>query len=203
MMTSTNATRLGLAAAVVLLAVASTACGKEYVRDTQDPSIDNAAMSTGLDKDDIQRMLADNLNNLRGAPIMNQWRQDRGQDIVAIFPFINETSEHIDSSLSAILSEAETWLTDSQAVTVVSQERQRAMIGEVEQQQNAVFNPAHIAQYGKQLGVKYYLTGKVQTADERTSSARRVQYFLFMQVLSVETGEILFQNKTGLTKAII
>jgi len=28
-------------------------CGKEYVRGSQDPSIDNAAMSTGLDKDDI------------------------------------------------------------------------------------------------------------------------------------------------------
>ena len=39
---------------------------KEYVRGSQEPGIDSAAMSTGLDKQDIQQMLKENLNNLRG-----------------------------------------------------------------------------------------------------------------------------------------
>lgn len=188
-----------LAACLALATV--TACGgKEYVRDSQDPSIDNAAMSTGLDKDDIQRMLSENLNNLRAAPIMTQWRADRAQDTVSIFPFLNQTSEHIDSQLDAILSEAEQWLVDAQVVTMVSREQQNRMIAEVEGQQHPVFNPAHIAQYGKQLGVKYYLTGKVQTSDERTRGERRVQYFLFMQVIEVETSAIRWQHKAYVTK---
>ena len=32
---------------------------------------------------------------------------------------------------------------------------------------------------------------------------RRVQYTLFMQVLNSETGEILFQNKASVTKALV
>jgi PBP1b-binding outer membrane lipoprotein LpoB len=47
------------------------------------------------------------------------------------------------------------------------------------------------------------VTGKVYSADERQSGERRVQYFMFIQVLSVETGEILFQHKTSVTKALI
>jgi uncharacterized protein (TIGR02722 family) len=184
------------------LALASSACGKEYVRGSQDPSIDNPAMSTGIDKDDIQRMLSENLNNLRVAPVMEQWRSDRGKDSVAVFPFQNETTEHIEPQLSAILSEAETWLVDSGVVTVISRERQNQMIAEVEGQQHPVFNPEHAAQYGRQLGAKYFITGKVSAADERTKDARRVQYFFFMQVIDVETSAIRWQHKAYVTKMV-
>ena len=54
---------------LLAIGLATSGCGKEYVRGSQDPSIDNAAMSTGIDKDDIQRMLSENLNNLRTAPV--------------------------------------------------------------------------------------------------------------------------------------
>jgi PBP1b-binding outer membrane lipoprotein LpoB len=199
MKTSACLAMLGLA----LTVPAVSGCGgKEYVRGSSDPSIDNPAMSTGIDKDDIQRMLSENLNNLRVSPVMEQWRADRGKDSVAVFPFQNETTEHIDSQLSAILSEAETWLVDSAVVTVISRERQNQMIAEVEGQQNPVFNPTHAAQYGKQLGAKYFITGKVSASDERTKDARRVQYFFFMQVIDVETSAIRWQHKAYVTKMV-
>jgi hypothetical protein len=47
------------------------------------------------------------------------------------------------------------------------------------------------------------VTGKVFTSDERQDGERRVQYFMFIQVLEVETGQILFQHKSAVTKAII
>lgn len=188
--------------ALLVFAFAQFGCGKEYVRDVHDPSIDNPAMSTGLDKDDIQRMLSENLNNLRKAPIMDLWRQNRGKDTVAVFPFQNETSEHVDPQLAAILSEAETWMVESGVVTVISRERQNQMIAEVEGHQNAIFNPAHVAQYGRQLGAKYFITGKVAAADERTDDERRVQYFFFMQVIEVETSAIRWQHKAYITKMV-
>jgi penicillin-binding protein activator len=188
---------------VAALSFSGVGCGgKEVVRDSNDPSIDNAAMSTGLDKDDIQRMLKENLDSLRTAPVMDMWRSDKGQDTVAIFPFQNETSEHVDDMLQASLSEAETWLVESNTVTVVSREKQNAMIGEVEGQKGAAFNPAHIALYGQQLGTKYFVTGKVYTNDERTGDKRRVQYFFFMQIIEVQTSAIRWQHKAYVTKEI-
>jgi hypothetical protein len=76
------------------------------------------------------------------------------------------------------------------------------MIREVEGQQSPVSNPAHAAQYGKQLGAKYFVTGKVSGNDERTDGERRVQYFLFLQVIDIETSAIKWQRKTYITKAI-
>ena len=194
-----HTTLLVLAAAVGLFGCASN---KEYVRGTQDPKLDAAAMSTGLDKQDIQRMLSECLNQLRTAPIMEEWRATKPRPTVAIFPFLNQTTEHIESQLDAMLGETEQWLVDSQIVTVISRERQNQMIAEVEGQKRPVFNPSNAAKYGRQLGAKYYVTGKIQTSDERTEDARRVQYFVFMQVIEIETSAIRWQHKAYVTKAV-
>ena len=191
-----------LVAASLFVSLAAAGCGKEVVRGADDPSIDAHALSTGLDKEDIQRALRDTLNKLRVAPVMNEWRTTNPPPVVAVFPFQNSTSEHIDSMLDTTLSEAETWLIESNVVSVVARDRQNQMIREVEGQQNPVFNPAHAAKYGKQLGAKYFITGKVSAADERSDDMRRVQYFLYMQVIDVETSAIRFQAKAEITKAI-
>jgi uncharacterized protein (TIGR02722 family) len=192
-----------LPALVLALASAAGGCARpEYVRGSQDPRIDSPAMSTGLDKQDIQQMLKENLNNLRTSPVMDTWREGRGKTVVTVFPFSNETTEHIESQLGAILSEAETWMVESNTVTVVARDRQNQIIADIEGSRSPVFNPAHVAQYGKQLGAQYFLTGKVQTSDERTEDARRVQYFFFMQVIEVETGAIRWQHKAYATKML-
>jgi penicillin-binding protein activator len=104
--------------------------------------------------------------------------------------------------LDTILSETETWILESNVATVVARDRQNQMIREVEGQQNPVFNPAHAAKYGKQLGAKYFITGKVSGNDERNEDMRRVQYFLYMQVIEIETSVIKFQAKSEITKAV-
>jgi hypothetical protein len=188
------------------VSVGATGCAsRQYVRGSDDPSVDRPAMSTGLDKDDVERSLQTLLNELRVAPVMTEWRAKAGQgdrQTVSIAPFINETSEHIDPQLDAMLSETETWLVGSGVTRVVSQERQADMIRQVEGAQHPVFDPRHIPQYGKQLGVKFFITGKVGASDERTDDARRVQYFIFMQVIDAETSEIRWQQKAYITKAI-
>jgi PBP1b-binding outer membrane lipoprotein LpoB len=191
--------------ALVTAIVAMAGCAPQYVRGTDDPSVDRAAMSTGLDKDDIERSLQTLLNQMRDAQIMTEWRVKAGQgdrQTIAVAPFINETDEHIDPQLDTMLSDTESWMVNSQIARVVSQERQAEMIRQVEGAQHPVFDPRHIPQYGKQLGVKFFITGKVGAADERTDDARRVQYFIFMQVIDAETSEIRWQQKAYVTKAI-
>jgi penicillin-binding protein activator len=195
-------------AALVPAMVASLAlfgCGREYVRGSDDPSVDRAAMSTSLDKDDIERSLQTLLNQMRDASVMTEWRVKAGQgdrQTIAVSPFINETTEHIDPQLDTMLSDTEGWLVNAQIARVVSQERQAEMIRQVEGAQHPVFDPRHIPQYGKQLGVKFFITGKVGASDERADDARRVQYFIFMQVIDAETSEIRWQQKAYVTKAL-
>jgi penicillin-binding protein activator len=195
---------LGALAALALPLTAGCS-NHEVVRGSDEPGIDRPAMSTALDKDDIERALQTLLGQLRVAPIMDEWRARAGQNdrqTVAIAPFTNETSEHIEPQLDSMLGETETWLVNSNICRVIDRSRQDQMIREVEGEQHPVFDPRHIPQYGKQLGVKFYITGKVGSSDERTDEARRVQYFIFMQVIAVETSEIRWQQKAYVTKAV-
>src|SRR5262245_9470219 len=191
------------ALAVIVITCAVPGCGSSYVRGNEVEGLDDSAMSTGIDKRDMQQLLHENLKSLMSSGIANSWNQDHSRPTLAIYPLANETSEHIDSQLNALLSDVETFMVNSNLVTVVSVERQRQMIAEIEKQHGGGFDPNHIAEYNRQLGAKYYLTGKVFTADERADEERRVQYFMFMQLIDVATSGVVWQNKSQFTKALV
>ena len=196
--------KTGIAAAALACAAAACSSGPRAVRGSDEPGLDYAAMITGLDRRDLQQMLNENMQIMRNSPVVQRWMQE-DRPPVAVLPIQNETTEHIESALNALLSDVETQLINWGAVRVISLANQQQMLDEIRRQydQQNGFDQTKIAHWGKQIGSRYFVTGKVYTTDERVGDQRRVQYYLFMQVLSVETGEILWQNKTSTTKAII
>ena len=188
--------------AAATLALASCSSGPRAVRGTDEPGLDYEAMSTGLDKRDLQRMMNENMQVMRTSAVVQRWMQE-DRPPVAVLPLQNETSEHIDSALNALISDIETQLINWGAVRVISLQHQQNMMEEIRRQYSDGFDQTKIAHWGKQIGARYFVTGKVYTTDERVGDQRRVQYYLFIQVMNVETGEIMFQNKTNTTKAII
>jgi PBP1b-binding outer membrane lipoprotein LpoB len=198
----TVATRSLLVVGITLGASAAGCSSPTYVRGGEVEGFDDQAMGTTLDKRDLDQLAHENLKALLSSGIARQWNEDRSKPTLAIYPLANETTEHVGSQLDALLSDIETFMVNSNLVTVVSVERQRQMIAELEKQHGGGFDPAHIAEYNKQLGAKYYLTGKVYASDQRAEDERRVQYFMFMQVIDVATSAVVWQNKAGVTKGI-
>jgi penicillin-binding protein activator len=195
--------KLFLLAIGCCLSAVSVGCGgAEAVRGDDVAGLDNQAMSTGLDRRDLQKMLDENLRALQSSGAGKRWAEE-GRPSVATIPMKNETSEHIDSALEALISDVETNLINWGVVRVISLENQAGLMEEIRRQYAGGFDQAQVATWGKQIGAKYIITGKVFTTDERSSDTRRVQYYMFMQAISVETGEVLFQNKTAVTKALI
>lgn len=192
-----------VAGATAMSAMFLSACGKPtVVRGQDEAGLDQAAMSTGLDKRDLETLLREDLEALKGSAVVRRW-EGENMPTVAILPIQNDTSEHIDGALEALLSDIETVLVNAGHVRVVSRERQAQLIEEVKKQNaSGAFNPAQIAAWGQQLGARYFVTGKVYSTAERLNDERRVQYYLFMQVLDAQTGDILFQNKAGITKLL-
>lgn len=181
-------------------------CGPKAVRGgegTDNPDLDEGAMSTGLDRKDLNDLMKVNIGALMNSPLWGAWRSGGAQPVVAIWPVKNETTEHIDSQLHTLLSDMETELINSGVVAVVSRERQAELIQESNIQQSADFNPAMAAQLGRQIGAQFFVTGKVQAVDERAKGERRVQYTLFMQIMEVETGIVRFQTKSERSKALV
>jgi penicillin-binding protein activator len=198
-----NRTRTWAFLFLLVPALAAAGCGgAQPVRGEEMEGLDDEAMSTGLDKRDLQRMLHENMQALQSSAVIRRW-QSENRPTLAVLPLRNETSEHVDSALQALASDIETRLVNAGHVRVISLEHQSQLIEEIRRQYSSAFDPAQIARWGKQVGARYVVTGKVFDTAERHAGERRVQYFLFLQVLDVETGEILFQNKTGVTKALV
>lgn len=202
-----NRGRLGWGALALAGALIALACAgpqeSTFVRGEEVPGIDNPAMSTGLDKVDLEKLFAENSQHMRASRFYREMASRGERSTVAIYPFKNETSEHIGPQLQALLSKMETQLVNEGVVSVISHERQAELLGELKVQQSDYFDPQKRVQIGRQLGTKYFITGKVYDSAERTSDVRRVQYFFFMQAINVETGAIEWQNEAELTKALV
>jgi uncharacterized protein (TIGR02722 family) len=188
---------------LLALSVPAVACGgPKAVRGDEVSGLDDQAMSTGLDRRDLQKMLHENMQALQSSAVVKRWETEN-RPAVAVIPLRNETSEHIDSSIDALLADIETTLVNAGHVRVISMDQQPALVEEIKRQYAGAFDPSQVAKWGKQVGARYIVTGRVYSTDERQSGERRVQYYMFIQVLDVESGEILFQHKTAVTKALI
>ena len=193
---------LALLVAVGLLAAG---CAPTVVRGgagTGNPEVDQAALSVGLDRDDINYLVHENIQSLSNSNFWQRTVRGGPKPTVAIWPIENRTTRHMEDELLTILSSIETSLINSGDVRMVNRGRQEALIDEIGWEQGAAFDPATVQRLGRQLGVKYYVTGRVTSVDEKLSGVRRLQYSLFLQALQVETGELLWQNEVTRTKQI-
>jgi len=188
---------------VIFAVLSGCGGGPAYVRGSDVPELDEYAMSTKFDKRDLEKLFKQNEGHLQSSALMKRWKMSTKDVRVAVFTIKNETSEHVDSQLETLLAKFETSLINSGTVTVISRERQRMLIEELKQQRSAAFNPNQTAQLGKQLGAQYFITGKLTSSSEKTGSEKRVQYFLFMQAVEIETGAVRWQTEANLTKGLI
>lgn len=191
------------AALVIVIALAAVGCGPTYVRGSEVEGLDDYAMSTGLDKRDLEKLFDENMKSLLESALAAKWQAEPEAPLVSLFPVNNETSEHIRDQLDALLSKMETKLINGGIATIVDHAQQDALIQEVMKQQGGAFDEAKSATVGRQLGAKYFLTGKVYDSAERAEDERRVQYFLFMKIVEVETGVVRWQNEANLTKGLV
>ncbi len=187
---------------IVLAPLLAHCGGPRAVRGEDVAGLDDQAMSTGLDKRDLDKMLRENLAALQTSAVVQQWEKE-DRPAVSVVPLRNETTEHVDSALDALISDIETTLVNAGHVRVISLQDQPKLVEEIKRQYSGAFDPSQVAKWGKQVGARYIVTGKVYSTDERQAKERRVQYFMFIQVLEVETGEVRFQHKTAVTKALI
>jgi penicillin-binding protein activator len=188
---------------LLVCGMAFAGCGANYVRGDEVEGLDDLAMSTGLDKKDLEKLFDQNIDALMTSAVVAKWKEAENPPLVSIFPIANETSEHIRDSLDALLSKMETKLVNSGVVLMIDHDQQDALIAEIRKQQGGEFDQSKSAEIGRQLGAKFFITGKVHSSSEKVDGEKRVQYFLFLKVVEIETGAIRWQNEANLTKGLV
>jgi hypothetical protein len=201
--------RLGyvLALGSVVLVTAASGCGPKAVRGgpgTSNRNLDEPAMSVGLDREDLEYLASTNVEAFKKSTI---WKETIEQatvpPLVSMWPIQNATTQHIDDQVAALLSSVETYLVNSRQVGVVNRERQMELVQELRLRQSDIYDPVTAGKLGRQLGARYFVTGKITCVDERLKKTHRVQYSLILQVIEVETGLTRFQNEATRSKALI
>ena len=198
-------TRTIISLILLTLCIDLSGCGPRYLRSGEDRSFEDAAMSTRLDRRDLEVMFKRATAALDKGGLMRHWKalnRDGQQATLAVLSIENETSEHVDTSLMTLVKKLETSLINDGIVTVISRSQQPSLIRELRAQGGKEFDQAQVAAMGRQLGAKYLLTGKLYDIAEKSAKGRRVQYFLFMQIIEVETGAIRWQIEVDTLKGL-
>ena len=188
---------------VVLMLVAA-ACGPTFRRASEDPEIDRAALSVRLDRVDLELALDGWIDGFESSPFVARVGALEERPTIAILSISNETSEHIGSALDNLLSSAETKLVQSGRWRVVDNTTLtgNAILAERVRSLGDDVDPETIAALGSELGIHYFINGRVGETAEKTSSTRRVQYFLYLRVTNVATREVEWQEQIDITKQI-
>lgn len=204
----------GSAKMLTLGALAASLCAlvgcadPKPVSDAELQQIDEQAMSLRLDRTDVDYLYETNLEHLQKSELLAQWAQwaqsdaDDAHAAVGVFPMSHHTGQEIDRALKALQSKLEAALAQTGIVEVVSLENQAELIAEVKRQHSMAYEPTRIARMGRQIGARYILTGKAYDVAEAVEGERRVQYLLVVQVIEVETGEVKFEHRSELTRAV-
>ncbi len=198
--------RPGVVLSVLLAFAVLAGCAAQAIRGgegTANPDLDRAAFSVKLDRDDITYLVDDYLQKLEPSRFWQEAVKGASTPpTVAIWPIQNATSQHLDEQMLTLQSSIETALVNTGAVRVVDRSRQNSLAREIGIQHGAAYDPSTAQRLGRQLGVKYFFTGKITSVDERLNKQRRVQYTLFLQVIEIENGLIRFQNEVARSKAL-
>ena len=195
---------LAATSGVVVLAVSLAAggCGPTFTRASDEPEIDDPAMSTRLDRRDLELALEQWLTGLEASPFMVSLPRDK--PTIAILKIANDTSEHIGGALDNLLNSMETKLVNSGVWTVVDNSRLAtdANMAERLRQLGDTVDPQTRVALGKEYGIHYFVLGRVGEGVEEVKDTRRVQYFLFLRVTDVATNQIKYQDQVDLTKQV-
>ena len=175
--------------------------GPTYQRGSDDPSIDEAALSTKLDRVDLETALDEWYEQFAESRFVTDANPADPQSI-SVLSIKNNTSEHISSALRALIQSVETKLVNSGVFDVVANDQQALAAIDGALAGGDSVDPATLAEAGKRLGVRYFIYGDVGDTTEKTKDRRRVQYYLFLKVVEVETGRLIFQQKIDKTKQI-
>lgn len=187
-----------LSAAVLSLAACS---GPKFERGSDDASIDKAALSTGLDREDLEGALTEWYAEFAASGFVTGSDAEDPKSI-SVLSIENNTTEHISSGLRSLITSVETKLVNSGVFIVVANDKQAEAAINRELSRSDAYDQASIAAAGKRLGVKYLIYGDVGDTAEKTSDKRRVQYYLFLKVVEVESGRLIFQQQIDRTKQL-
>lgn len=162
--------------------------------------LDEAAVSTGIDMKDWRFAIHELVNSMKASPFYYQMGPDA--KTVAASDFINDSSSHLDVGFLREMLEEE--MINSGRFRLVEEAKREQLIKTLQFQNAATefFDASTVAEKGRQLGVQYFIQGKVLGNRERGADVIRNQYLIVVEMVDVSTAEKVFKKTVPVTKQL-
>ena len=105
----------------------------------------------------------------------------------------NETDEHVNTR--TIMEKIRTRLINDGIARFVDDQALNDILNQLKFQQSGLFDNSTVAQIGKLVGAKYILRGTISSIRKRSDRKDVIYYNITLQVVSIETGEIIWTDE--------
>lgn len=185
-------------AALLLFLGALPGCGASVVRGSDSPKINDPALSVRFDQRDVNQIVGKMVDELLASAFFAEVTEGPEKPRIAIDELVNETDQHLNTE--EVLTLIQGKVVNTRKMTFVDKAAREKAERELGMQLRDVVAAGTAAQVGRQLGFRYFLTGKIWSVTERLKGVKRVQYRVILKVLDIESLAIEWQAEESVTK---
>ena len=191
---------------VVAAAVLVIGCGGREVTRT-DP--DTTTDLSGYWNETDARMVADSMiDQCLGGTWLGDFESMHGgvrgegidEPVIVVGGVYNESSEHINTDI--FMNEIERAFLESGRIQVAAGGTSRTEIRTEREDQSIFASPETAAQYGREIGADYVMTGDIGSIVDEEGSTRSVYYQISLELVDVETALKVWMGSLEIKKII-
>lgn len=188
---------------VVFSLLIVTACGSREVTRTDTDTVTDLS---GYWNDTDARIVADSIVEQVLDSRIQGLNERLSGDRVASLPVIvvggvrNQSMEHIN--VDVFMSEIERSLLNSGRFQIAAGGRERDEVRGERRDQSIFASPATAAEFGREIGADYVMTGTVNSIEDEADGTRAVFYQVNIELIDVETALKVWMGSTEIKKII-
>ena len=179
------------------------ACGsREVTRTATDTVTDLSGYWNDTDARQVANSIVDQCLNGRwfDTHSRNEDSRVRNIPVVVVGGVRNQSTEHIN--VDVFMSEIERSLLNSGEFQIAAGGRERDEVRGERGDQSVFASPATAAEFGREIGANYVLTGTVNSIEDREGSTRVIFYQVNLEMIDVETALKVWMGSTEIKKVI-
>ncbi|MCK5035178.1 MAG: penicillin-binding protein activator LpoB [Candidatus Sabulitectum sp.] len=189
---------------VVFALLVVTACGSREVTRTDTDTVTDLS---GYWNDTDARIVADSIVD---QCLTGRWfdtragREDGGRSsstpVIVVGGVRNQSTEHIN--VDVFMSEIERSLLNSGRFQIAAGGRERDEVRGERRDQSIFASPSTAAEFGREVGADYVMTGTVNSIEDQEDDTRVIFYQVNIELIDVETALKVWMGSTEIKKVI-
>ncbi len=190
--------------ALIVIVVIAGCGGREVTRTDPDMVTDLSGYWNETDAHMVADSIVDQCLDGRWLTDFGTGDRSRGervpQPVVVVGSIFNESSEHINTDL--FMNEIERALLESGEVQIAAGGASRGEVRAERSDQSIFSSPETAAEYGREIGADYVMTGNIGSIIDQEDDTRSIYYQVSIELIDVETALKAWMGSLEIKKMI-